>query len=112
MYEDSKIRNFSLAAVGALFTLAFISFGKLLNEMRPAIVDVLKEGYAFKEWLFSNIEKGRENIEDIFAESKHAYQKDLRAMAELVKREKELLRKVEEQLEKKMKRSKTAKKEE
>ena len=86
-------------AGGALGALAVIGFGKLSKKIKPTAVGVVKEGYAFSEWLMAKCEKAKEDIEDIVAEAKHAHQKDIEKTAETVKKEEELLRRVEEKVE-------------
>jgi len=86
-------------AGGALGALAVIGFGKLSKKIKPTAVGVVKEGYAFSEWLMAKCEKAKEDIEDIVAEAKHAHQKDLEATAETVKKEEDILKKVEQMVE-------------
>ena len=86
-------------AGGALGALAVIGFGKLSKKIRPAAVGAVKEGYSFSEWLMAKCEKAKEDIEDIVAEAKHVHQKDLEATAETVKKEEEILKKVEQMVE-------------
>lgn len=88
-----------LMAGGALGALAVIGIGKLSKKVRPAAVGVAKEGFTFKEWLIANYEKVKEDIDDIVAEAKHAHLKDVEKTAETVKKEEELLRRVEEKVE-------------
>lgn len=97
-YIISK-RGLWLMAGGALGALAVIGFGKLSKKVRPAAVGVVKEGYAFSEWLMAKCEKAKEDIEDIVAEAKHVHQKDLEATAETVKKEEDILKKVEQMVE-------------
>jgi hypothetical protein len=49
--------------------------------------------------LIANYEKVKEDVDDIVAEAKHAHQKDVEKTAETVKKEEELLRRVEEKVE-------------
>lgn len=93
-------RTLWYTAGGALGALALIGIAKASKKIRPAVVGAVKEGYSFKEWLAGKVEKVKEDVEDIVAEAKHAYHKDVEASAEAVKREKEALQKVEETLEK------------
>jgi len=86
-------------AGGALGALAVIGFGKLSKKIKPTAVGVVKEGYSFSEWLMAKCEKAKEDIEDIVAEAKHVHQKDLEATAETVKKEEEILKKVEQMVE-------------
>lgn len=90
-----------LMAGGALGALAAIGIGKASKKIKPALVGAAKEGYAFKEWAAEKVERVKEDVEDIVAEAKHAYHKDLEATAETVKKEKEILEKVEKAVEKK-----------
>jgi hypothetical protein len=90
-----------LVAGGALGALAAIGLAKGAKKIRPALVGVAKESYAFKEWATGKMETAREDIEDIVAEAKHAYYQDVEATAAAVKREKEILEKVEEEIRKK-----------
>jgi hypothetical protein len=90
-----------LVAGGALGALAAIGIGKASKKIKPAIVGAVKEGYAFKEWAAGKVDSVKEDVEDIVAEAKHAYHKDIEATGEAVKKEKEILEKVEEVVEKK-----------
>ncbi len=90
-----------LVAGGALGALAAIGLGKASKKIRPALVGAAKEGYAFKEWAAAKLETVKEDIEDIAAEAKHAYHKDIEATEEAVTKEKEILQKVEEAVAKK-----------
>ena len=92
-------RSLWFMAGGALGALAVIGFGKLSKKIRPAAVGAVKEGYSFSEWLMAKCEKAKEDIEDIVAEAKHAHQKDLEATAETVKKEEDILKKVEQMVE-------------
>ncbi len=98
-----------LAAGGALGALAAIGIGKASKKIRPTIVGAVKEGYAFKEWAAGKIETAKEDVEDIVAEAKHAYHKDIEATEEAIKKEKEILEKVEEVVEQKAQRKKAKK---
>lgn len=60
----------------------------------------------FKEWVAEKFERAKEDVEDIAAEAKYAYHKDLEATQEAVKKEKEILEKVEKAAEKKASRKK------
>ena len=105
-YYISK-RTLWLMSGGALGVLAAIGISRALKKKNPAIVGVVKEGYAFKEWAASNIESTKEDIEDIVAEAKHEYYKELEATAESINKEKELLQKIEERVREKIARGKT-----
>lgn len=100
-YTVSK-RSLGLFAGGALGALAALALGKASKKVRPAVVGAVKEGYAFKEWVAGKVESCKEDAEDILAEAKHAYYKDLEASAESIEKEKELLKKAEEAVAKKM----------
>jgi len=104
-------RNLSLATVGALTALAVIGVGKASQKLRPTLVGVVKEGYAFKEWAAGKVEKAREDAEDITAEAIYAYHKELETTADAVRREKEILDKIEKTVEQKMARRKPGKEE-
>lgn len=86
---------------GALGALAVLGAGRLFGKARPAVVGAVKEAYAFKEWAAGKYEKAGEDVEDIVAEAKFAYQRDLEGAAEAVKREKDVLTRIEELLQKK-----------
>lgn len=105
-YLISK-RTLGLIAGGAVSILAASGMGKALTKIRPAVVGVFKEGYAFKEWVAGKLESAREDVEDIVAEAKHAYYKDLEATAGSIKREKEILERLEKTVEQKMAREKS-----
>jgi hypothetical protein len=90
-----------LVAGGALGALAAIGIGKASKKIKPALVGAVKEGYAFKEWAAGKIDRVKEDVEDIVAEAKHAYHKDIEATEDAVKKEKEILQKAEEAVAKK-----------
>ena len=100
-------RSLWLVVGGAFGALAALGIGKASKKIRPAMVGAAKEGYAFKEWIAGKYEKAREDAEDIVAEAKHAYHKDLEATSEAVRKEKEILEKVEKVVEKKVAKKKT-----
>ncbi|MEW6593632.1 MAG: hypothetical protein AB1413_02050 [Thermodesulfobacteriota bacterium] len=104
-----KKKDLWLVAGGALGALAMLGLGKLSGKVRPAAVSAVREGYAFKEWLAGKAEKMKEDVEDIVAEGVHHYQKDLAATAETVKREKEVLEKMEKLAEEKLAKTKKEK---
>lgn len=108
-YYAIKKGNLWLVAGGALGALAAIGIGKASKKIRPGVVGAVKEGYAFKEWLAGKYERTKEDVEDIVEEAKHAYHKDLEATVETVKKEKEILKKVEEAVEKKTSKRKAKK---
>jgi len=97
-----KKRDLWLIAGGALGALAALGLGKISGKARPAAVCAVREGYAFKEWLAGKAEKVKEDVEDIVAEGVHQYQSDLSATADTVKREKEILEKIEKIVEEKL----------
>jgi hypothetical protein len=97
-----KKRDLWLLAGGALGALAALGIGKMSAKVRPSAVSAVREGYAFKEWLAGKAEKVKEDVEDIVAEGVHQYQKDLAATAETVKREKDILEKIEKVVEEKL----------
>lgn len=96
-----------LVAGGALGALAVLGLGKVSKKVRPAAVGAVREGYAFKEWLAGKAEKLKEDAEDIVAEGVHQYQQDLSATADTVKKEKDILEKIEKMVEEKLARMKT-----
>jgi hypothetical protein len=105
MHEDEyysiKKGNLWLVAGGALGALAALGIGKVSKKIRPSVVGAVKEGYAFKEWVAGKYERAKEDVEDIVEEAKHAYHKDLEATVAAVKKEKEILKMVEEAVERK-----------
>ena len=105
-------RDLWLVAGGALGALAFLGLSKASEKVRPAAVGVVKEGYAFKEWVAGKAEKIKEDVEDIVAEGVHQYRQDLTASADTVQREKSILEKIEKVVEEKLARMKAAKGEE
>ncbi len=97
-----KKRDLWLVAGGALGALAALGLGKLSGKVRPAAVGVVREGYAFKEWLSGKAEKVKEDVEDIYAEGVHQYHSGVAATADSVKREKDILEKIEKMVEAKL----------
>jgi hypothetical protein len=104
-------RSLWLMGAGALGSLAFLGLGKASKTMRPAAVCVAKEGYAFKEWVAGKYDALKEDVEDIVAEAVYEYQKDLEAGADAIKREKEVLEKIEKLVEARLAKIQPAKKE-
>ena len=104
-------RDLWLLAGGALGALAALGLGKATKKMRPVAVGAVREGYAFKEWLAGKAEKVKEDVEDIMAEGVHQYQQDLSAAADTVKREKDILEKIEKMVEEKLSKMKPEKEE-
>lgn len=88
-------RTLWMMAGGAVGALAMLGFGRAFHAARPAAVSAVKEAYGFKEWLAGRLETAREDIEDVVAEAVFNYRKDLAATVDVVKREKEILGKVE-----------------
>lgn len=97
-----------MLAGGALGALALLGLGKATQKMRPAAVGAVKEGYAFKEWVTGKAEKIKEDMEDIVAEGVHQYKEDLTSTADAVKREKDILEKIEKIVEEKLAKIKPA----
>ena len=95
-------KNLLLMAGSLISTLAVFVSDKATKKYRPAAVGVLKEGYAFKEWVAGNFEKVREDVEDMVAEAVYEYQGELDAAADMAKREKELLENIEKIVGKKL----------
>jgi hypothetical protein len=104
-------RTLWMMAGGAAGALAVLGFGKAFSAARPAAVSAVKEAYGFKEWLAARLETAREDIEDVVAEAVFGYQKDLAATADVVKREKEILEKVEKAVDERLAKARTEKKE-
>lgn len=98
-----------MMAGGALGVLALMGLGKASQKIRPAAVGAVKEGYAFKEWLAGKAEKIKEDVEDIVAEGVHQYQEDLTSTADAVKREKDILEKIEKIVEEKLSKARSGK---
>jgi len=94
-----KKRDLWLVAGGALGALAALGLGRMSHKVRPAAVGAVREGYAFKEWLAGKAEHVKEDLEDIYAEGVHQYQQDLTTSTETVKREKDILERIEKLLE-------------
>lgn len=97
-----------MLAGGALGVLALLGFGKVSQKIRPVAVGAVKEGYAFKEWVTGKAERLKEDVEDIVAEGVHQYQSNLTSTADAVKREKDILEKIEKVVEAKLARMKPA----
>ena len=98
-----------MLAGGALGALALLGLGKASQKIRPVAVGAVKEGYAFKEWVTGKAEKLKEDVEDIVAEGVHLYQEDLTSTADAVKREKDILEKIEKIVEEKLSKTKSKK---
>lgn len=105
-------RTLWMVAGGAVAALAGLGLERAFSLTRPAVVGVLKEGYGFKEWLAGRFERAKEDIQDVVAEAAYRHHRDLTATAEAVKREKELLEKVEKLVDARLERTPAGKKEE
>ena len=88
-------RTLWMMAGGALGAMALLGLGSVFKVVRPAVVSAVKEGYGFKEWLAAKIEKANEDVQDVIAEAVFSYKKDLTDLADMAKREKELMERVE-----------------
>lgn len=97
-----------MLAGGALGALALLGLGKASQKIRPVAVGAVKEGYAFKEWVTGKAERLKEDVEDIVAEGVHQYRSNLTSTADAVKREKDILEKIEKVVEAKLARMKPA----
>ena len=86
-----------LMAGGALGTLGVLALAKS-ETVRPLLVGAAKEGVALKEWLATNLEKAKEDLEDILAEGAYEHESEVAAEGELKDREAELVAKIEELL--------------
>lgn len=93
-----RLKYFLSGSVGAL---GFLLLGKLLERGKPYLKELVKEGLSFKEWLEGKVEEILEDAEDIVAEAKYNYYQDTQKSKEFIKREKEILEKLEKLLEKK-----------
>ncbi|WP_226377606.1 hypothetical protein [Citrifermentans bremense] len=102
-----KKRDLWLVAGGALGALAALGLGKVSSKVRPAAVGAVREGYAFKEWMAGKAEKVKEDVEDIVAEGVHQYHSNVAATADSVRREKDVLEKIEKMVEEKLAKMKT-----
>lgn len=100
-------KDLLMMAGGALGVMALLGLTKS-QKLRPVAVSAVKEGYAFKEWVAGKTEKLKEDMEDIVAEGVHQYREDLTVTADAVKREKDILEKIEKIVEKKLARMKPA----
>lgn len=105
-----KHHNIWYSLGGAAGTLAFLSLGKLVAPIKPFLVGSMKEGYAFKEWLATKYDLTKEDLEDIAAEAKQAYEDELAEAAQDVAKEKEILAKIETIIKKRTQKTQTSKK--
>lgn len=97
-----KKRDLWLVAGGALGALAALGLGKISGKIRPAAVGTVREGYAFKEWLAGKAEKVKEDMEDIYAEGVHQYHSNVAATSDSVKRERDILEKLDKMIDAKL----------
>ncbi len=65
-------------ALGVVTVLGLIGAVKYSKQLRPLIFKIIKEGFTFKEWAFTEMDKLKEDFEDIYAEAKHEYYEDLK----------------------------------
>jgi hypothetical protein len=84
--------------VGALAALGFLLLARSSEGVKPALVGVMKEGHAFREWLLTRTERVRADFADAAAEARHAFEheRDLDALLAALAGDKELLARVEE----------------
>lgn len=104
-------RTLWMMAGGAIGAVAALGLGKAFNGVRPALVSAAKEGYGFKEWLGTKIDKAKEDFQDVMAEGVHGYHQDQAALAEASKREEEILERVEKIVEERLAKIQTEQKE-
>jgi len=74
-----KSSSFWPWALGVVTVLGLIGALKYSKQLRPLIFKTIKEGFAFKEWAMTEMEKLKEDFEDIYAEAKHEYYEDLKS---------------------------------
>ncbi|MCL4501254.1 MAG: hypothetical protein M1438_05285 [Deltaproteobacteria bacterium] len=104
-------RTLWMLAGGAIGAVAALGFGKAFNGVRPALVSAAKEGYGFKEWLGTKIDKAKEDLQDVMAEGAHGYHQEQAASAEASTRQEEILERVEKIVEERLAKIQAEKKE-
>jgi hypothetical protein len=105
-------KNLLLLAGGLAGTLLAGGAERAFRKWRPAAVGVLKEGFAFKEYVAGKLVRLKEDAEDIAAEAAYEYQRGVEGTADLAKRERELLARIETIVARKQAEAQTGKKEE
>lgn len=87
-----------LTAAGAAGTAIALFLGRHFQKFKPSLVEVAKEGYGFVDWVTEKLERAKEDLEDLLAEAKHAYYEERIEMQELIRREREILEKIENRI--------------
>lgn len=91
-----------LLAGSAIGTVAGVTLTRGSKSLRPVAVGAVKEAYGAKEWLSGEIEKMKEDIQDIVAEAIHAYEQEFAAPPKGEKDEEALRELVEKIIEEKL----------
>ena len=86
---------------GAILSYTGLNFKKVTNPLRPYIIEAIKEGYSLKDWLIERYELSKEDAEDLIAEAKHEYEKELLLAEKAIEREKQLLDSIDTAIKKK-----------
>lgn len=84
-------KNVYYLAGGALCGFSVLFLGKALNRGKGLLVQVVKEGISFSEWVGGKVDEIKENMEDIVAEAKMLYLKEREELLKAVEKERELL---------------------
>ena len=92
--EEQK--NHGSFAGGMALGIGLLFFVKYRAVLRPYLLDGLKELIELKEWLLTQSEDVRSDLEDLLAEAKHRYDKDAASLSALAAKEKELSKKAKD----------------
>lgn len=88
-----KYFSWGLGTVALVYVL-----GKALEEFKPALVGITKEGISFGQWLNASLETKKEVIEDIYHEAKSELKKEIELKISLLQKQQELLEKLKSSL--------------
>ncbi len=85
--------TWGLGTVAAMYVL-----GKALEEFKPVLVGITKEGISFGQWLNASLEAKKEVVEDIVHEAKSELKKEIELKITLLQKQQELLEKLKSSL--------------
>ncbi len=101
--------GFLFSVGGAALAAAGLNLNRVMSPVKPALVSGLKEGLLFKDWLAGKLEVSKEDLEDLLAEARFAYDEEVLLNEQTVKREKQLLDKIDDVIKKQPSTAKSAK---
>ncbi len=85
--------TWGLGSVAMLYVL-----GKAMEEFKPVLVGLTKEGISFGQWLGASVEAKKEVMEDVVHEARSELKKEIELKITLLQKQQELLEKLKSSL--------------